>query len=433
MSIPIPKPIPECERQAEHFNHECLDASLDWQELRLELTKQAEGVDLPGMILNERPHLFSDSTVFLDESRFLIQAETIAAIEQVVAMPAYQAQVLAHSPASAQFAPQAPAVFLGYDFHLSPGGAQLIEINTNAGGGLLSVLLAHAQHAPPSSQPCVWRRQQDAEEAFADMFLDAWRAEKGDNPLRLIAIVDDTPESQFLFPEFLLFQRLFEHHGIEAIICDPAELSLREGRLWQGQHRIDLVYNRLTDFGLDLPAHRSLREAYLTQAVVLTPHPRAHALYADKRNLAVLTDEAALRKLRVGDETIAILQRGIARTCIVRKDDADGLWANRKHLFFKPAAGFGSKAAYRGDKLTRRVFEEILQGKYVAQAIVPPSERVLEVDGQAITLKLDLRQFVYRATIQLTVARLYQGQTTNFRTPGGGFAPVVILPCLEKP
>jgi hypothetical protein len=28
-------------------------------------------------------------------------------------------------------------------------------------------------------------------------------------------------------------------------------------------------------------------------------------------------------------------------------------------------------------------------------------------------------------------ARLYQGQTTNFRTPGGGFSPVVVLPALE--
>jgi hypothetical protein len=27
----------------------------------------------------------------------------------------------------------------------------------------------------------------------------------------------------------------------------------------------------------------------------------------------------------------------------------------------------------------------------------------------------------------LTAARLYQGQTTNFRTPGGGFAPVYVV------
>ena len=27
----------------------------------------------------------------------------------------------------------------------------------------------------------------------------------------------------------------------------------------------------------------------------------------------------------------------------------------------------------------------------------------------------------------LAAARLYQGQTTNFRTPGGGFAPLLAL------
>ena len=36
----------------------------------------------------------------------------------------------------------------------------------------------------------------------------------------------------------------------------------------------------------------------------------------------------------------------------------------------------------------------------------------------------DIRAFVYQGAVQMFVARLYQGQTTNFRTPGGGFAPV---------
>jgi len=30
--------------------------------------------------------------------------------------------------------------------------------------------------------------------------------------------------------------------------------------------------------------------------------------------------------------------------------------------------------------------------------------------------------------MQWVAARLYRGQTTNFRTPGGGFAPVYRLP-----
>ena len=39
-------------------------------------------------------------------------------------------------------------------------------------------------------------------------------------------------------------------------------------------------------------------------------------------------------------------------------------------------------------------------------------------------LKLDVRCYVYAGRIQLVAARLYRGQTTNFRTPNGGFATV---------
>ncbi|MCA1937970.1 MAG: hypothetical protein LDL29_04795, partial [Dechloromonas sp.] len=81
-------------------------------------------------------------------------------------------------------------------------------------------------------------------------------------------------------------------------------------------------------------------------------------------------------------------------------------------------------AAYRGDKLTKRVFEDILAGHYIAQEIAPPSEHEVIVNGEAQTMKADFRCFVYDGHIQCVAARLYQGQTTNFRTPGGGFAPV---------
>ena len=39
-------------------------------------------------------------------------------------------------------------------------------------------------------------------------------------------------------------------------------------------------------------------------------------------------------------------------------------------------------------------------------------------------MKFDLRAYAYAGELQWLAARLYQGQTTNFRTPGGGFAPV---------
>jgi hypothetical protein len=110
----------------------------------------------------------------------------------------------------------------------------------------------------------------------------------------------------------------------------------------------------------------------------------------------------------------------------VLANEAEQFWATRKQWFFKPQAGFGSRATYRGDKVTRRVFEEILQGGYVAQTFAPPPELDVtdRITGEVLRLKYDLRVYAYEGEIQLLAARLYQGQTTNFRTPGGGFAPV---------
>ena len=172
----------------------------------------------------------------------------------------------------------------------------------------------------------------------------------------------------------------------------------------------------------------ALRAAYLANAVVLTPHPQAHALYADKYNLALLGDVEMLQELGVPLDVQEILLSNTPRTSVVKAINAEQLWKDRRHLFFKPRAGFGSRATYRGDKLTKRVWTEILAGDYVAQAIMAPGERVSGSKESPEMLKFDIRAYVYDGQLQWTAARLYQGQTTNFRTVGGGFSPVYSVP-----
>ncbi|HEY8098716.1 MAG TPA: hypothetical protein VIE65_21830 [Methylobacter sp.] len=410
---------------ADQPNTESRYLSLDRKAIRNALRQQLDDDLLCRMLTDERPHLFAESVVFVAERVIRRQREIIAAIESVIAMPAYQQRVLAYAPEAAQFIPKAHGVFFGYDFHLSPKGPQLIEINSNAGGALLNVILARAQSVCFDTAGA--NAAQDAEQAFIAMFVEEWYAERGQQPLQSIAIVDEDPPTQFMLPEFLLFKQLFEQYHINVVICDPSELDYRDGALWYGEMSIDLVYNRLTDFGLEAESLKPLREAYLEKAVVVTPHPRAHALYADKRNLVILTDEAALLDIGIPKDTRTLLLEGIAHTICVHKEDAEALWAARKQLFFKPAKGYGSKAAYRGDRMTKRVFGEILQGNYVAQTLVKPTEQQLKVENELIDLKLDLRHYVYRGQSQLISARLYQGQTTNFRTPGSGFASVIVV------
>ena len=425
-------PEHDCVALADRLNAGCQCVSLDEGRLREELERQSPGFHAE--VMEGRPYLFAHSMVFVGQVDVDRMAAVVAAVESVVRLPAYRERVLAWAPESARHVPAARGVFLGYDFHLGADGPQLIEINTNAGGGLLNAILARAQKVCCRDVEALLPGSlggDDPEHLFMEMFRAEWRLERGDAPLRHVAIVDDDPAGQFLHPEFVLFQRLFEHHGIAAHVCDPRDLVVCHGTLWLGETHIDLVYNRLTDFGLDEPAHACLREAWMEGGVVVTPHPHAHALYADKRNLAVLGDEALLAAWGVPAETRRVLAEGIPHTELVAPDRAEDFWARRRQLFFKPVAGYGSKATYRGDKLTRRVFEEIMAGDYVAQALVPPSGRRLAVAGEAVDLKLDLRNYVYGDTVQLVAARLWQGQTTNFRTPGGGFAPVLEVPCAE--
>jgi hypothetical protein len=111
----------------------------------------------------------------------------------------------------------------------------------------------------------------------------------------------------------------------------------------------------------------------------------------------------------------------------VTADNAAELWQARKGLFFKPATGHGAKAVYRGDKVTRGVWQEIVAADYVAQQRVAPGERMIELNGIRSPRKADVRLYTYDGEVLLTAARLYEGQTTNFRTPGGGFAPVFFV------
>ncbi|MDR1996194.1 hypothetical protein [Azonexus sp.] len=373
------------------------------------------GLDFEALAVSH-PALFSQAALALPAATLAAMRGLVTAIETVVALPEYRRRVLAWAPPGAGGELPARSVFFGYDFHLVDGQPRLIEINTNAGGGMLNACLLRA-HGAIDAAACI-------EADFVAMFREEWRLSRGDMLLTRIAIVDEKPAQQYLAPEFELFRRLFERHGIAVVIADPADFTQVGSRLLHQGETVDLIYNRLTDFSLDTPANAALRAVFAAGGVVVTPHPFAHALYADKRNLMLLSDPAVLDEFGVPAATRAVLLAGVPRTVAVQAEEGERFWAERKRWFFKPAAGFGSRAAYRGDKLTRRVFEEILQGGYIAQEIAPPSEHPVPVDGESKMMKADIRAYVYQGRVQLFAARLYQGQTTNFRTPGGGFAPV---------
>lgn len=344
--------------------------------------------------------LFSNAILHLESAQIEKMRAVIKAVEEVVGKPESNAAL---------------GVFYGYDFHVNADGVHLIEVNTNAGGGFLNALLIASQQGGSHSDSGL-------ELAFIEMFRNEWRLVRGNVPLTTIAIVDENPESQFLYSEFLLAKQMFERVGIKTFIVDPSKLHVREEYLYVEGRRIDLIYNRLIDF--DLTRYPHLRTAWEMNQVVLTPNPEHYGHYADKRKLALFSDADRLRAEGVSQSNIDVLLSGVPETKVVRAEEAEQWWAGRKQWFFKPLSGYGSKGAYRGDKVTKRVFEEIMQSDYVAQRLAAPGECSVKVGEEVQSLKNDVRCYAYNGHIQLIAARLYQGQTTNFRTEGGGFALV---------
>jgi hypothetical protein len=413
---------------ATRLNQSCFCVTLDRAELYAAMEREAGDPDFSERYLRPREHLFSNVPMFLDAGDFEHMAAVAGMIESAARLPAYQEAVAHWAPeiAAADFGPR--GALMGYDFHLSADGPKLIEVNTNAGGAFLNALLGRAQRAccPEVAEALKLPFLTSFDAELTGMFRAEWALQRGSAPLRTIAIVDDDPEAQYLYPEFLLARQTFIRGGIEAVIADARELCFAGGQLWAGAVPIDLVYNRVVDFSFSRPEHVALRDAYLAGAAVVTPNPRNHALLADKRNLTLFCDGETLIRFGMSPE-LAAQSSHVPRTLVVMPSDAEWLWAERKGFFFKPVAGHGAKAVYRGDKLTRSVWSQIAEGGYVAQELARPGERMIRLDDTETPRKSDIRLFTYDGRVLMSAARLYQGQTTNFRTPGGGFAPVLFI------
>lgn len=413
---------------AQELNRSCFCISLDRHAMADAMRCASGDEAFFANHIEPRPHLFSNLPVFLPRADLDSMLATVAAIEDVSRLPDYLEAAAMWAPPIARRDHGPRGVFMGYDFHLAGDAPRLIEVNTNAGGAFLNAFGAKAQLACCAE---VAAAIADAQASTFDadviaMFEAEWRLQgRADRP-KVIAIVDDAPEAQYLYPEFLLAQRVFQACGIVSLIADPSELAYDGHALVCRGQAIDLIYNRLVDFDLSQAQHEALRRAYEDGAVVMTPTPHTHATLADKRNLILLTDAIRLEDWGVPDPTRAALA-SIPKAVLVTADNADDLWQRRKSLFFKPVAGHGGKAVYRGDKLTRSTWTDILGAAYIAQEFAPPGERLIKLGSETVARKVDVRLYTYDGRLLLTAARLYQGQTTNFRTEGGGFAPVFFV------
>jgi len=218
---------------ADVLNRSCHCINVNKDALQESLESSLEESGAWSRLRDTHPHLLADSPVFISREHIDQMKAVIAAIGRVASLESYQEHVLQWVPeiAASDYGPQ--GVFFGYDFHLTNDGPKLIEVNTNAGGALLLLHLARAQQA------CCDTVEQfivgplslaDVERAFVDMFREELCAQFPGRELGRVAIVDEDPETQFLRPEFALFQQMFARFGIDAIVAGPDAFTLAAAR-----------------------------------------------------------------------------------------------------------------------------------------------------------------------------------------------------------
>ena len=248
---------------SDRLNQRCLCTTLDRKLLDDAVGRAVDDRAFNVEQLESRPNLLSNVLVFLSSDDIAQMRGIVGAIEAAARLPAYRNAVLAWAPESAQknFGPL--GAFMGYDFHLDDSGPRLIEVNTNAGGAFINDMLAKAQKACCSEieRGLMAMQAADFETQALNVFAAEWRLQRGTDQPRRVAIIDDRPEGQYLYPEFILARQLLRAHGIDAVIGDAAALAYEADKLLLDGQEIDLVYNRLVDFSLADPSHSALAAA----------------------------------------------------------------------------------------------------------------------------------------------------------------------------
>jgi hypothetical protein len=111
------------------------------------LEREVGDPDFCAAFIRPRPHLFSNTPVFLSEGNVAEMLQIVHAVEAAIRLPGYRDAALSWAPEIARhdFGPR--GVFMGYDFHLAPEGPKLIEVN---------IQCRRRRKRPIKTRPCFW-------------------------------------------------------------------------------------------------------------------------------------------------------------------------------------------------------------------------------------------------------------------------------------
>lgn len=280
----------------------------------------------------------------------------------------------------------------------------------------------------------VSRRQQ-----LLDTLLAQYGEFGGANSKPNIAIVDwRTVRTR---PEFEALKVYFEEKGFPTNIADPRDLEFKNGKLCDGEFKIDLVYRRVIFSELldKMDECQDLITAYKTRAICMV-NPLKSRLAATKSVMSILTNPSYNQLFT--DEENDVKEKNIPWTR--RIVDAEKFYGGRKiylldflkdekeTLVLKPAEGYGGTDVVMGCECTNdewnKAIDKALKGDWVVQECVRiPTMSVPTVINGKLEFslkKVNLNPFALNGRYGGSLSRLSDEAIINV-THGGGLVPTL--------
>lgn len=258
-----------------------------------------------------------------------------------------------------------------------------------------------------------------------------------------IAIVDwaEVPTRN----EHEISRQYFELHGYKSILADPRGLEYRDGSLWAGDFRVDIIYKRVLyselveRLGMESAMIRAIRD----RAVFITNSPSAK-LMAKKASLALLSDETNAH-LFTSEERSAILQHiPWTRRVSERKTLYEGaeidlvpfIAENKHKLVLKPNDEYGGSGVIIGWQTDQEEWESALRAALHTPHVVQERVTLVQRDfPMMIDDKLDISpRYVdanpyvfYGAEVGGCLTRLSSGALLNVTAGGGSVVPMFVI------
>jgi hypothetical protein len=245
--------------------------------------------------------------------------------------------------------------------------------------------------------------------------------------------------------EHEIIRRFFERHGVKAVLADPRNMEYKNGHLWAGNFRVDMIYKRVLcselihQMGMENPIVQAIRDrkAFMTNSF-------SAKLMAKKASLALLSDER--NEHLFDDQQRAAIHAHIPWTRRVsdRKTRYHGqeidllpfIAEHRDRFVLKPNDEYGGKGVVIGWEASAEDWNETLKQALNSSHVVQERVTVIYKDFPAyVEGKLDIsprfvdaNPYVFDGhTVHGCLTRLSSVALLNVTAGGGSVVPTFLL------